>query len=396
MVDDLGYYDTGSADRTLEAVVNWGQKNRQVDVHISEGPFVDFAVSRNESIKYAESFKNITHVIVLDAGDEIVTILTKESLKQILVTNPDTPAFQVTRKWKHGNDFTVFNLPLLFKLRIGCAYKYPVHEYLDIPGFDDSRDKSLIDPRKFVVFQDRNLYGASSPARWKRDLKILQAEHDKHPFDPRIIFYLAQTHRCLGDIHNAARLYRQRYDIRSGFWEERFNSALCLGEIFHELYKDDKYLFNVLPWFMKALSLEVRVEPLIHICDYYIRTKRWELAYMFIHMACALQMTQSCLFVRVDEYEYLRWHKMGLVAFYVGQYEKGKDACEKAIKARNLQLDSFNLQFYINKLTQINTRKNSGSDIRKETPTIVEEFKTLSVTDEQNDDDDTEHRSKDD
>ena len=349
IVDVLVYFDTGSIDQTIALVKDFAATHaKEIEFRYGHSHFKDFATTRNESIKFAESFPAITHVLVLDAGDEVNSFVTKQQIYAVIERNDDQKAFTVQKKWKHGNDHTVFNLPLLFKLRVGCRYLYPVHEYLDVPGLESPLYS--LDPSHFFVFQDRNVHGASSPNRWKRDLHILVAEHQKKPFDPRIQFYLAQTFKCLKDNTNAAKYYKLRFDNKTGFWEERFQSALSLGEIYSSDFYDENFSFNVLPWYMKALAIEMRVEPLLKIADHFIQTHNWPLAYMFVSHAVSLPETTSNLFVSKGDYSYMRYHKMGLVAYYVGQYEAGRDACLKAIEQHHHDIDVHNLKFYTDKL----------------------------------------------
>lgn len=343
VVDSLVFWDTGSTDKTLEIVAQFHTDHREIDTYIGEGTFKDFAVSRNDSIAYAESIKGLTHVLILDAGDVVCSAVTKDQLKHLLEKNGHQKAFQVQKKWKHGHECTTYMIPLLFRLHEGCRYMYPVHEYLHIP---DASVVYALDPTKIHVFQDRNIHGNSSPKRWRRDLEILLKEHRKNPFDPRIQFYLAQTHKCLGDNANAAKMYKMRYDNRTGFWEERFQAALSVGEIYAQEFGDENFAFTVLPWYMKALTIEMRVEPLLRIAEFYIRMKFWHIAFMFLNEAISLPESKSTLFVNKHEYDYTRYHLMGIVGYYIGNYEVGKSACKIAVDFEHKEVDTFNLQFY--------------------------------------------------
>ena len=206
---------------------------------------------------------------------------------------------------------------------------------------------------EFLVYQDRNVHGGSSPGRWKRDLLILDREHTKNPFDARIQFYLAQTYRCMNNEVMAMRHYKQRYENHNGFWEERFQSALSIGEVFEKLYGDIRFVNTALPWYMNALSIEMRVEPLLKIAEYYIRTKQWSIAYMFVHTSISLPNSTSTLFVKQDDYDYTRYHKLGLVSYYVGEYDVGKEACMKAISKYGKDVDKNNFKFYTDKMEEM-------------------------------------------
>lgn len=104
---------------------------------------------------------------------------------------------------------------------------------------------------------------------------------------------------------------------------------------------------DAMAWFMKALELLPRVEPLVKIVEYYVTIQKWNIAYMFIKAACDMPDTECILFVDKLAYIYKRWHLMGMIGFYVGKHEDGKTACIKAIETgHNVPLDSENLKFY--------------------------------------------------
>ena len=91
----------------------------------------------------------------------------------------------------------------------------------------------------------------------------------------------------------------------------------------------------------------------------------WILAYTYLKLACNLPYPKDAiLFVNKNDYDYKRWHLMGIVAFYVGQYIDGKNACLIAIDycknttdaKINNDLDEKNLKFYLEKEVEITGR----------------------------------------
>lgn len=109
---------------------------------------------------------------------------------------------------------------------------------------------------------------------------------------------------------------------------------------------------------MKAFEHSQRVEPMLFIAIYYINIKMWILAYTYLKLACNLPYPkEAILFVNKNDYDYKRWHLMGIVAYYVGQYVDGKNACLIAIEycktsndvRNNHDLDEKNLKFYLEK-----------------------------------------------
>jgi hypothetical protein len=72
------------------------------------------------------------------------------------------------------------------------------------------------------------------------------------------------------------------------------------------------------------------------------------MSYYFVNIACDLEPPVCLLFVDSTVYDYKRWHVMGIVAYYCGKYKEGKEACMKAIEARDCDIDKKNLEFYKN------------------------------------------------
>ena len=123
-VDVLVFWDTGSTDKTLDIVEEWKRRNGSIDVFVGIGEFVDFSQARNDSLRFAESFKEISFVIILDAGDEIVSTITRDQLKSVIASH-ECVVYNIQKKWKHGSDFTTYMIPLIIRLHQGCKYLYP-------------------------------------------------------------------------------------------------------------------------------------------------------------------------------------------------------------------------------------------------------------------------------
>ena len=55
---------------------------------------------------------------------------------------------------------------------------------------------------------------------------------------------------------------------------------------------------------------------------------------------------------------------MGIIAYYCGKYEEGKQACLKAIEAgNNVELDKKNLQFYLDQEKRMNNNDKVSNNI---------------------------------
>lgn len=114
---------------------------------------------------------------------------------------------------------------------------------------------------------------------------------------------------------------------------------------------------DALYWFMLASETYGRIEAMIEIAKYYLHRRQFDLAYTFLHVACIKNVpSDSRLFTDKDCYDYVRWHLLGIVAYYVDQFDEGIRACTMAIKARDRDIDKNNLKQYLDKIKKTNRR----------------------------------------
>jgi tetratricopeptide (TPR) repeat protein len=219
------------------------------------------------------------------------------------------------------------------------------------------------------VYQDRTKDDDKSFKRFTRDKELLYAEHLKNPDESRTLFYLAQTCGCLGQHDESYKYYIKRLKA-GGFFEEIFHAYYRLGDASELLGHSWEETFM---WYMKAFQHSQRAEPLYKIAKHYEtwnmhgeKKPEWHTCYMYASMACDLTYpTEQILFIDKNIYSYARWHLLGISAYYGGKYKEGKEACLKAIEAKNMDIDKFNLKHYMLKeaelLTKGNTDKTSNS-----------------------------------
>jgi hypothetical protein len=67
-------------------------------------------------------------------------------------------------------------------------------------------------------------------------------------------------------------------------------------------------------------------------------------AFLLLQKALQFNLTSSCK--RTDFYTYTRYHYMGVVAFYVHEYEIGYMAAKTAFDVKNLEIDKTNMKYY--------------------------------------------------
>jgi glycosyltransferase involved in cell wall biosynthesis len=79
-VNTIVLYDTGSTDRTIEQAKEWCAKYDK-KLYVKKGTFVNFAISRNESIKFANISAKEPYFILLDALVSVSVVLSVNFLK---------------------------------------------------------------------------------------------------------------------------------------------------------------------------------------------------------------------------------------------------------------------------------------------------------------------------
>lgn len=346
IVKSLVIYDTGSTDNTIQILKDFSSENN-IELRLKQGDFVDFSVSRNASLDFADSFNDIDFLLLLDCNDELQG---GENLLKLATEHlhTDFNAFLLCQHWWSGKYDKYFNTRFL-RSKSEWRYKGSVHEYLE--NINKERNESVFRmPDNIILYQDRIKDDDKTSNRFSRDKILLLKDYKKNPTQPRTLFYLAQTCSCLKQLEEAFYYYKLRTELE-GFQEEKFHAYLRTGNLSEQLNHN---WYDTLSYYMKAVEHSNRVEPLIRIADHYNKEKKWIIAFHFCKWACSLEYPKdSILFVDKYDYEYTRWHLLGIVAYYCGKYEEGKNACLKAIeKGLNTELDKSNLKFYTDKLNE--------------------------------------------
>lgn len=336
-INGIIVYDTGSTDDTIAII----EREATVPVHVKRGEFVDFAVSRNACLKFANECARehgYDFFFLLDANDELVF---DENF--VLPTEEKHGAWMVECYWNihDDTDYMSFKNTKFIRSNVyDMRWVGVVHEYLD------TRAYSRGELRGVRVFQDRvKDNDGKSRERWERDRILLEAEHVRDPENGRTLFYLAQTYSCIGQPQLAYDTYKKRAAI-DGFMEEKYVATCRCGENAEILKLGD---YTAIEWYLKAAALDPdRAEPFVAISRIYTRLKQYRLAHAFAKMACDMPFPFSALlFVDRDCYTYGRWHQLGLVSYYAKEYDDGRRGCIEAIRVRNKDIDKFNLKFYM-------------------------------------------------
>ncbi len=351
VIKSVVIYDTGSTDNTIQVIRDWCDRNN-LPFRLKEGTFVDFSTSRNVGLDFVDTFEDIDYLLMLDSNDELKTPYEIMHVCNQFKGNNAHTGFLLCQEWFFGESTTKYYNVRLIKPRCNWRYKGVIHEYIN-RYTDTTLHDEIINPTEIVkcpsviIYQDRIADEGKSLPRYTRDKELLLAEIAKNPKDSRSMFYLAQTCECLNQPDDALYYYRLR-TMLDGFEEERFQSFLRCGDNATKLGHSSE---ERIKWYLKAFAHSKRAEPLVKIGNIYAEEGNHSMATFFYKEACGLPFpSNAILFVDRKTYDYERFHKLGISAWYAGKYMEGKVACINAIKAGNNQkVDQNNLVFYENK-----------------------------------------------
>jgi len=319
-------FDTGSTDDTVSLTQDFFKQHSSV-AHIEEEPFIDFSQSRNRALALAEStFPNAVFFIMPDAEwylqhpKRLLAFCEKEQ-------HQDTPLYIINTKMNE----TEFTTARLFRAKRQIRFEGVVHE---VP--DTLATVKVPDPVRFDVISTEQGV-AKSTQRWEQDLILLTQEFEKNPQHSRTAFYLGQTYECLGRKEEAFQIYQHRATL-NGWDEENFTTFLRLGYLADLLSQQDSSKFNwdlAANYYLNAFALRPhRIEPLVKLAEHYWPDNA-AACYLYIKHTYDLPYPhQDQLFIERRMYDYDRYEIMSRCAWYLGDYELGKDATLKALVAR--------------------------------------------------------------
>ncbi|EIE22202.1 hypothetical protein COCSUDRAFT_42571 [Coccomyxa subellipsoidea C-169] len=367
---DIDYWtivDTGSTDGTQDTI---SKIMADVPGQLLSEPFVDFSTTRNYALK-AHGQKT-AYAFMLDADFAVVDAWRLRNMAHRMVTECRERSIPECMKgvkvWFKMGDMgffsnRVFPTPGL-GLPGGWLYKYPVHEvpghsgleYLNVGRIDD-----VIQIRD-VIIEALPITHSKSSERWKNlDLPLLTKEHEKHPEDTRIVFYLGQTYQLIGETEQALATYQKRIDMR-GWLQEVFESHLRRAKMMMRLLAADPGMdpandtsVDPVPDLLAALALyPKRAEPLMQLSRHsewmrdkwchrdvdpvVCRMQQQVSAFDYAHQAAEMPFPGGdTLFADISVYEYEAKEQLAITAWYVAKdfsdaYDVGLDAAHKLLK----------------------------------------------------------------
>lgn len=320
--DQLSFFifDTGSTDSTMLIAEKYLKENEIDKYDIKQEPFIDFATSRNRALELSEkTFPSATFMLMLDAEWYLNNV---EKLIEFCKIHKDdyAPSHLIRIIFNSSLDYYVNRL---IRCKSGARFAGEVHEAINNVISEKVPSDCFFTCNPGTYGQEK------SRKRWLRDIDKLLKAYEKNPRDPRTMFYLAQTYKCLNDLQNA-RIWYERRTNTPGWDEENFVARYMLAEVYDEQGNWDKAICE----YLKAFSIRPnRAEPLVKIALHYYRTNEMALCFLFSNRATQIPYPENdILFVEKEFYTYTRYDLLGISAWYVGEYDVGKRAVEMALK----------------------------------------------------------------
>jgi hypothetical protein len=289
--------DTGSTDDTVKianAIIPWVVIRRE---------WVDFATNRNQAIDEARQLCPSAEWFLFLDGDE-------ELVGQMPALDPHQLGYNV----QLDSTFRCF-VPRLVNAQYAWAYVGACHEYITGSGIETT-DMTQLEGIHIQHLED----GSRREVKLQRNLVLLQKAYALNPDDPRTIFYMAETHFCLGAFDTAAVWYLRR--MEAGGWDE---------EVFYATYKHALCRVNAGRTDAPNALLDAysarpsRAEPLMALAKLCRDRKNWAAMHIFTSKAITIPMTTDTLFVDVSAYEWDAPIEHGIGCIAIGKY---KDAVE--------------------------------------------------------------------
>jgi glycosyltransferase involved in cell wall biosynthesis len=303
--------DTGSKDNTLQ-ICQETCNNLGLPITIKTSEWKNFEHNRNEALKLAQEM-NCDYIMLMDGRTKLFPD-TNFKLPDPL----EKDCYEILEKYCSLQ----YLRPFLIRSNLPWIWKGETHEYLDCQRFYTTYPLS-------GIYRERP---GKTPEQYKekleRDLGLLLGAYRKNPDDCRTIFYLAQTHRDLGNFKEAIDLYTRRMEM-GGWDEEAWWSAYQIGCVSEQLDLSEK---EIVFSYLRAYNRRpTRAEPIYRLARYYRCHNYHDAAFLFAQQAVNIPIPNDRLFVEKEVYEWRALDELAISAYWVGKYYLSKLICDRIL-----------------------------------------------------------------
>jgi len=320
LVDSWSIVDTGSTDGTPDLVL---ELLSDLPGELHTRPWVDFAHNRTEAVQLARGGSR--YLLLLDA--DMTVSFDLASMPELVL-----PSYLL----RYEGDFEYWQA-LLVRSDLDWRYVGSTHEYITCPEANGEGRLSSI-----VVHHHAD--GGSRAGKLERDLELLTRDRERDPEDVRTVFYLAQTHRDLGNIDTAIRLYDERAAM-GGWAEEVFYSQYQAGALRAENGDWSRALTALLEAWQ---SRPARLEPLYEAVKLLRAHNLHEVAHPLVLRGLQQPQPDDVLFVDRWLYDWGFLFEFSITAYWTGDPQSALTACDRLLARGDLP-DAFRAQTIANR-----------------------------------------------
>ena len=259
-IDRWTVLDTGSTDGTQEVVRRVLGAAKPGNLY--EEPFVNFRESRNRSLELAGSGggSHCKFTLILDD-----TYWVDGPLRTFLQTvRGDQYATSYSAMILSGDSEYYSNR--IIKTEAGLRYIYTIHEVIQQEG-----NTNVVIPKGHghLVDECSGYMEQRTKDRKRRDIELLEGMLKEDPDNPRHLYYLAQTYKCLEDWPAAEEYFRRRIEFpKEGFLQEKVDACFELARLMN--FQLDRPWAACKAMYERAFALEPsRPDPLYFIGVHY-------------------------------------------------------------------------------------------------------------------------------
>lgn len=314
LIDTWVISDTGSTDGTQDLIRD---ALRGIPGELHEEPWENFGHNRSLNIGHAQG--KADYLLLLDA--DLV----------LRLTGPLPPLAADSYMLRHEGT-TEYRIKRLVRADRPWRYEGVTHEYLtcdrpdendQLPGLQENLDALVIED-----YAD----GGSRHDKFERDARLLGAELQRDPSNPRTVFYLAQTMRDMGDTAAAIRLYERRAAM--GGWNEEVYYALLQAGVLNGESGDQPAALDALTraWESRPDRLEASYE----LASRLRLLGRHHTAHAITGAVLDRPVPDDLLFVQPWVYRWGLLFEHSITAYWVGDMDASLHACDRLLSLPDL------------------------------------------------------------
>ncbi|MFD7320711.1 glycosyltransferase [Streptomyces sp. NPDC059875] len=308
LVDTWVISDTGSTDGTQDLI---RKALDGIPGELREEPWVNFGHNRSLNIAHARG--RADYLLLLDAD----LVLRQEG--------PLPPLTADAYMLRHKGTLE-YRIKRLVRGDLPWRYEGVTHEYLtaDRDHTQENLDALAIDDRHD---------GGSRHDKFERDARLLSAELDRDPGNPRTVFYLAQTMRDMGRSGEAIKLYERRAAM--GGWGEEVYYALLQSGVLRAESGDWPAAMDTLTraWDSRPQRLEACYELAARLR----KMRRHHSAHAIVSAVLDREQPRDdMLFLHPWVYHWGLLFEFSITAYWVGDYAGSLAACDRLLAMPDL------------------------------------------------------------